>query len=75
MRLEDCTGSLLGYLPQDEDDETESEWQSELSETVTEVGGADAHTVDLIARVRALTARCRELTDALHLAPYQMHVV
>ncbi|KAF7799045.1 hypothetical protein EIP86_010275 [Pleurotus ostreatoroseus] len=61
IRFEDCTGGPLGELPMDEEDYNEAESDGgEEQESVT-----DLMVGDTIARIRALTERCRQITTSL----------
>ncbi|KAJ3555547.1 hypothetical protein NM688_g2514 [Phlebia brevispora] len=60
IRLEDCTGAELGDLPVDEEDYSDTGSEAGEVESVSEMALDDP-----IARIRALTERCRQMTASL----------
>lgn len=65
IRLEDCTGAELGYLPPDDSDTASGTSGTEIEEEEDEDSVLDLLQYDPIAQVRALRMRCQQLSTVL----------
>lgn len=67
LRLEDCTGAELGYLPPDDTTEGTELTADDDDDEEEEDSILDALQYDPIEQVRALTRRCQQLSASLFL--------